>query len=52
MMIVQIITQTLHNQSLFNIQVSANFVAVSIFIRFEKLLDISEYERNKDDLNV
>jgi len=29
-----------------------NFVAVLIFIRFEKLLDISEYEKNKDHLNV
>ena len=51
-MITQIIAQTLHNQSLFNIQVFANFVAVLIFIKFKKLLNISEYERDKDCLNV
>jgi len=52
MMIAQIIIQTLHNQSFFIIQVFVNFVAVSIFIKFKKLFDIFEYERNKDWLNV
>jgi len=42
----------LHNQSFFIIQVFTNSVAVSIFIKFKKLLNISEYERNKDHLNV
>jgi len=50
--IAQIIIQTLHNQSLFNVQVSANSVAISIFIKFKKLLDIFEYEKNKNHLNV
>jgi len=47
-MIAQIIIKTLHNQSFFIIQVFVNFVAVSIFIKFKKLFNISEYERNKD----
>ncbi len=51
-MIAQIITQTLYNQSFFVVQVSANSIAVLIFIRFKKLFDISEYEKNKDYLNV
>ncbi len=51
-MIAQIVAQTLHNQSFFVVQDSANSVAVSIFIRFKKLFDISEYERDKDHLNV
>ncbi len=51
-MITQIIAQTLCNQSFFNVQVFANSVAVSIFIRFKKLFDISEYKKNKNHLNV
>ncbi len=47
-MIAQIITQILNNQSFFIVHLSANFVIVFITFRFEKLLDISEYERNKD----
>ncbi len=51
-MIAQIIAQILNNQSLFIIHLFANFVAVIIASRFEKLLDISEYERDKDRLNA
>jgi len=51
-MITQIIAQTLCNQSFFNVQVFANSVAVSIFIRFKKLFNISEYKKNKNHLNV
>jgi len=47
-MIVQIIIQILNNQSLLIIHFFANFVAVFIASRFKKLLDISEYEKNKD----
>ncbi len=47
-MIAQIIAQILHNQSLLVVQVFANSVAVSTLIKFEKLFDISEYEKNKD----
>jgi len=47
-MITQIITQILNNQSFFIIHFSANSVAVFIASRFKKLLNISEYERNKD----
>ena len=47
-MIVQIIIQILNNQSLLIIHFSANFVAVFIASRFKKLLDIFEYEKNKD----
>ncbi len=50
--IVQIIAQILNNQSFFIIHFSANFVTVIIASRFKKLLDISEYERNKDWLNA
>ncbi len=50
--ITQIITQILNNQSSFIIHLSANFVAVFIAFKFEKLLDISEYEKNKDQLNA
>jgi len=46
--IAQIIAQILNNQSLFIIHSSANFVAVIIASRFKKLLDISEYEKDKD----
>jgi len=46
--ITQIITQILNNQSSFVIHFSANSVAVFIAFRFKKLLDIFEYERNKD----
>jgi len=42
----------LNNQSFFIIHLFANSVAVFIASRFEKLLDISEYERNKDRLNA
>ncbi len=52
MMITQIITQILNNQSFFIIYLSANSVAVFIASRFKKLLDISEYEKNKDWLNA
>jgi len=47
-MIFQIVAQILNNQSFLVVHFSANSVAVSILIRFEKLLNISEYERNKD----
>jgi len=47
-MIVQIIAQILNNQSLFIIHLSVNSVAVFITSRFEKLLDIFKYEKNKD----
>ncbi len=51
-MITQIIAQILNNQSLLVIHLSANSVAVFIASRFEKLFDISEYEKNKDQLNA
>ncbi len=51
-MITQIIVQILNNQSFFIIHLSVNFVAVIIASRFKKLLNISEYERNKDRLNA
>ncbi len=51
-MIAQIIAQILNNQSLFIIHLFANSVAVIIASRFEKLLNISEYERDKDRLNA
>ncbi len=51
-MIVQIIAQILNNQSLFIIHLSVNSVAVFITSRFEKLLDIFKYEKNKDWLNA
>ncbi len=47
-MIAQIVTQILNNQSIFIIHLFANFVAVIIASRFKKLLDISEYKRDKD----
>ncbi len=50
--IAQIVAQILNNQSFFIVHFSANSVAVFIASRFEKLLDISEYERNKDQLNA
>jgi len=50
--ITQIIAQILNNQSSFIIHFSANFVAVFITFRFKKLLDIFEYEKNKDRLNA
>ncbi len=50
--IAQIVTQILNNQSFFVVHLSANFVAVFIASRFEKLLDISEYKRDKDWLNA
>jgi hypothetical protein len=46
--IAQIIAQILNNQSLFIVHLFANSVAVFIASRFEKLLNISEYEKNKD----
>ncbi len=52
MMITQIIAQILNNQSLVVIHLSANFVTVFITFKFKKLLDISEYEKNKDQLNA
>jgi len=51
-MIAQIVAQILNNQSFLIVHLSANFVAVIIASRFEKLLDISEYEKNKDRLNA
>jgi len=51
-MITQIVAQILNNQSSFIVHLSANSVAAFIASRFEKLLDISEYERNKDRLNA
>ena len=50
--IVQIIAQILNNQSSFIIHFFANSVAIFITFRFKKLLDISEYEKNKDWLNA
>jgi len=47
-MITQIITQILNNQFSFIIHFFANSVAVFITFRFKKLLDIFEYEKNKD----
>jgi len=51
-MITQIIAQTLNNQFFFIIQLSANFVIVIIASRFKKLSDISEYKKDKDQLNI
>ncbi len=51
-MIAQIITQILNNQSSLVVHFSANSVAVFIASRFKKLLNISEYEKNKDQLNA
>ncbi len=51
-MIVQIVAQILNNQSSFVIHLSANSVAVFIAFKFKKLLDIFEYEKNKDWLNA
>ncbi len=50
--IAQIITQILYNQSFLVVHFSANSVAVFIASKFEKLFDISEYEKNKDWLNA
>ncbi len=50
--IAQIIAQILNNQSSLIIHLSANSVAVIIASRFEKLFNISEYEKNKDRLNA
>jgi len=47
-MIAQIVAQILNNQSFLVVHFSANSVAAFIAFRFEKLLDIFEYERNKD----
>ncbi len=52
MMIAQIIIQILNNQSSFIIHLFANSITVIIAFRFEKLLDIFKYERNKDQLNA
>ncbi len=51
-MITQIITQILNNQSSFVVHLFANSVIVFIASRFKKLLDISEYEKNKNWLNA
>ncbi len=51
-MISQIVAHILNNQSSFIVHLSANSVAVFIASRFEKLFNISEYERNKDRLNA
>ena len=50
--IAQIVAQILNNQSLFVVHFSANSVAVFIASRFKKLFDISEYEKDKDQLNA
>jgi len=50
--IAQIIAQILNNQSFFIVHLSANSVIVFIASRFKKLLDIPEYEKNKDQLNA
>ena len=50
--IAQIVAQILNNQSFLIVHSSANSVAVIIASRFEKLLDMSEYEKNKDRLNA
>ncbi len=51
-MITQIIAQILNNQSFLVVHSFTNSVAVFIASRFKKLLDISEYEKNKDWLNA
>ncbi len=52
MMIAQIVAQILNNQSFLVVHLSANSVAVFIASRFKKLFDISEYEKDKDQLNA
>jgi len=47
-MIAQIVAQILNNQSFFIVHFSANSVAAFIASKFKKLLDISEYEKDKD----
>jgi len=47
-MIAQIVAQILNNQSFLVVHLFANSVVVFIASRFKKLLDISEYEKNKD----
>ncbi len=51
-MIIQIVAQILNNQSFLIIHLSVNSVAIIITSWFEKLFDISEYEKNKDWLNA
>jgi len=51
-MIAQIIVQILNNQSFLVIHFSVNSVTVFIASKFKKLLDISEYEKNKNQLNA
>ncbi len=51
-MITQIVAQILNNQSSLVIHLFANSVAVFIASKFKKLLDISEYERDKNQLNA
>ncbi len=46
--IIQIIAQTLNNQSFLVIHLSANSVVIFIAFKFKKLLDIFKYEKNKD----
>jgi len=46
--IAQIIAQILNNQFSFVVHLFVNSVAVFIASRFKKLLNIFEYERNKD----
>ncbi len=50
--IAQIIAQILNNQFSFVVHLFVNSVAVFIASRFKKLLNIFEYERNKDWLNA
>ncbi len=51
-MIAQIIAQILNNQSFLVVHCFANFVTVFIASKFKKLLNIFEYEKNKNWLNA
>ncbi len=51
-MITQIVAQILNNQSFFIIHLFVKSVVIIITSRFKKLLDISEYKKNKDQLNA
>jgi len=52
MMIVQIVAQILNNQSSLVVHLFVNFVIVFIASKFEKLLNIFKYEKDKDQLNA
>jgi len=47
-MIIQIVTQILNNQSSLVAHFSVNSVVIFIAFKFKKLFDIFEYERDKD----